>query len=868
MIRNLDELLSNIHGLEPNACLVLGSGFVREEWKTLCFKRGYSLIGTSIQNVRQIASQLVPESNKRVLEAQARVELLRQAFKSEELRSALPLLSRNRSRPSYFEKLDQILQQGRMNFAHSEEAEVIASQLVDKTGNLQKREEFFLLNRYWQRLLEVRELWDEARLYETAVEKLSSGQEKLFPFYYRIEHMREKPRVEWFWSELAKHTQIESVPSQKIIKELYPLLHPGEGLCFTRKRAHSIEDAANFLIDDMVEDLEHRIVVIQDTPLVRRTLKRVAAQRGVSLLDPRDPTLVTQSEALKLAMLDLELCAKGFSRSSALEWLRNFQQQSGEVRKKIIDGAIIQGLESYQRVPSVYFSFQKVSERYPSRLTIEKLEEAMIESIRVHDLPVWTSQVLERLFQEWRTSLEQIDLQRMKKPLRFWFEQLQNRLKQASPVLDPTKNRKGLRLYRVDQCPSLLLHAENAKVHFFGIENSFFESKETQGEWFSVRDQEILSIEFGWQSSSEKSDQNRSSFDLWNLNEGTVFWEFEYDEKGSETEGYDFILGDTEKFPIQLVGAHPRLLSSWTGATFKSAEVEGLNIPVKDPSMKEAWPFSFLNSYGNCPFTAYAQNLLRLQDERDVEVELAADRFGTLLHVALDEIVKTPELSIEQAFETAWDKTPATAWERNDRWYQATRTHVLAILKEFVADEAEYRARSKTSLFGTEKEIEIEISGMPLRGRIDRIDQHDDGLVVMDYKTGSGSIDGQKTIEIGKNLQLGLYALAVRKLFEQEVITAQYVRLDESKINRNAGFLFGAWNKGKKADVVEKPISTARSNIKSLFLAEPSDVWAQVQAKVDQLANSIRAGDFSARPADPQDCAQCRYRNVCGEARR
>jgi len=223
MSRVLDEILNDIKGLDPQASLVLGAGFVREEWKTLCFKRAYSVVSSAILGTQQIASVLVPESNTRFMERSARIELLRQAFQKEELRQALPLLSHHRARPSYFEKLDQTLQQGRMNFAHATEAEVISSQLIEKTGNQQKREEFFLLNRFWERLLEVRELWDEARLYEDAVQRLMHGTPKLQARYYRVEHSRAKPRVEWFWSELAKKTDVQSISSEEILKTL-PIL--------------------------------------------------------------------------------------------------------------------------------------------------------------------------------------------------------------------------------------------------------------------------------------------------------------------------------------------------------------------------------------------------------------------------------------------------------------------------------------------------------------------------------------------------------------------------------------------------------------------------------------------------------------------
>ena len=865
----LDEILNDIKGLDPQASLVLGAGFVREEWKSLCFKRGYSIVSSAILGTRQIASTLVPESTTRFMERQARIELLRQAFQKEELRQALPLLSHHRARPSFFEKLDQTLQKGRMNFAHATEAEVISNQLIEKTGNQQKREEFFLLNRYWERLLEVRELWDEARLYEDAVQVLMHGTPKLQACYYRMEHSREKQRVEWFWSELSKKTVVRPVSSEEFLKTLSTGMDSGQSLF--RKRAHSLEDAALFLLDELSLDITNQIVVIQDLPVVRRTLKRVAEQRGISLLDSRDPTLVTQSEAIKQSLLDLELCAKGFSRAAALEWLRYFHPKVREFRKKIIESAVVQGITSYRHLPELYALFQKIHERYSSRLTLEQLKNNILLSIQSHELPAWTHQVMERLFTEWESSLKQIDLNRSKKPLRYWFEQLRDKLRQINPVVDPIKNRNGLRLYRVDQCPSLLLQAET-KVHFFGIENTYFEPNETQDEWFSVRDQEVLASEFGWISSLEKSTQNRSSFELWNRFSGTIFWEYEYDENGNETEGFDFTLGDPEKYPLELLSAHPRLLSSWKGIAHVPRELETLKLPdkkaEKNADGKEgAWPFSFVDAYGNCPFVAYSQHLLRLQDERDVEVELAADRFGTLLHAALEEVLKDPA-SVEDAFEIAWKKTPPTAWEKNDRWYQATRSHVVEILKLFIADEAAYRERSKVDLLYSEKEVEITLGQLSLRGRIDRIDDHEDGLVVMDYKTGSKRIDGHKILEEGKGLQLGLYSLAVREIFKKEVVSAQYVYLDSQKINRNYGFLFSRWNKGKKADEVDMPISTVKSNSHSLFPEEPSEIWPLLQKKVESISEQILAGKFHAIPADIKDCAQCRFEGVCGESRR
>ncbi|MBS2037478.1 PD-(D/E)XK nuclease family protein [bacterium] len=65
-------------------------------------------------------------------------------------------------------------------------------------------------------------------------------------------------------------------------------------------------------------------------------------------------------------------------------------------------------------------------------------------------------------------------------------------------------------------------------------------------------------------------------------------------------------------------------------------------------------------------------------------------------------------------------------------------------------------------------QLELGTSTLPLRGRIDRIDQLDDGYAVVDYKTGRELYTGKRnaTYDRGRLLQHAIYSLVVEKMLQ------------------------------------------------------------------------------------------------------
>ena len=868
-------ILEKITGLNQKGTLCLGLGFVREEWKALCFEKGFSLSQTAISNSKQIAQAFVPESDGRILEGIARVELLREAFKNPDLRNGLPTLTQQRLRPRFYENLDYSLQQGRLLFAHAEESLVFEERLKEKLGIDPKREEFFLLNRFWERLLEVRDLWDEARLYQDAILKLEAGAIDSIPMLgqeiFKLEHFPDLPRAQHFWNELSRRLVVSRIHSAKLVEVAT------QPVQVNRKRAHSVEDAALFLVEDILnritheEDLKDEVVVIPDQPSIRRTLKRVAEGKGLLLQDPRDPTQISQSEELKLAILELEMVAKRFPAPLVLTWIgtqKHFRSQEGNWRKTIIEEALTMGIDAYSMIPKLHESLKDVESRYPSRMKLTELHEKMLASVKHLELPIWVAQVLDRLFQPWEQSLEQVGVMGRRWPIRYWYEQVNDQLKRTTPIVSPLKFQTGLQLYRVDQAVSLNLflgESRSHRVHFFGVDSSAFETRDPGNEWLSVRDQETLSFEFGLPSFRANEAQAIQSFESWARSSTlpVFFWDFEYDESGSESENADLILADSTRFQVvadEELGMHPSL----SGSFFKRLAVPPSEVQIGLP--RKEWPVSFVDAYGNCAFTAYASHLLKLYDERETDFELKGDSFGNLVHQALENLIQH-KMPVADAFEAAWKKTDQKAWLKSERLYRSIRYKAIRILETLQASEVEYQSLSQAEPAYFEKEISWEKEGLTLKGRIDRIDQHGDGLILIDYKTGTKLSSGADTLEKGTGMQLPVYAMAVQESFNQPVIAAQYLQLSPTKVNRNLGILFSQWNRSKKSDPVTHPITTARSNNKSVFTEDPEALWKKLDHNIVELISLAKKGEFSPRPADPKECTHCRYQLVCGRLR-
>jgi RecB family exonuclease len=161
-----------------------------------------------------------------------------------------------------------------------------------------------------------------------------------------------------------------------------------------------------------------------------------------------------------------------------------------------------------------------------------------------------------------------------------------------------------------------------------------------------------------------------------------------------------------------------------------------------------------LADFSDCPRRYRHANVDRPSPPRGPR--FAHHTVGTALHQVLTQWYDLPverrtPASARQLLYAAWTPAGFRDDEQSDRW----RARAAGWLTDFVADldpEVEPRARERTVSTTTER--------MTLSGRVDRIDERGEELVVVDYKTGRNPSTDD---EARGSQALALYVLAVRR---------------------------------------------------------------------------------------------------------
>ena len=193
-----------------------------------------------------------------------------------------------------------------------------------------------------------------------------------------------------------------------------------------------------------------------------------------------------------------------------------------------------------------------------------------------------------------------------------------------------------------------------------------------------------------------------------------------------------------------------------TERLFAEVEQEGALVPrswggplvprrLPPPSRLRVTAFK---DYLTCPFRFYLRHVLEMGEVDDRKREMDVMDFGILCHKALEDFGRREDLrdSEDPGRIAAFLQARAERWvvRRYGRTLTAPLRVQLDAARQRLAWAAEVQAAERRAGWRI-LEVEhlpggdagVEIAGMPVRGRVDRVDVHRDGRIrVLDYKTG------------------------------------------------------------------------------------------------------------------------------------
>jgi ATP-dependent helicase/DNAse subunit B len=196
------------------------------------------------------------------------------------------------------------------------------------------------------------------------------------------------------------------------------------------------------------------------------------------------------------------------------------------------------------------------------------------------------------------------------------------------------------------------------------------------------------------------------------------------------------------------------------------------------------------------------------------------------------------------------------------RYLELEEVRLVRLVTEWLDFESE---RVDFTVAETESERTVDVAGLTLNLRLDRIDRLiDDSLLVIDYKTGDVS---QKAWDLPRpdDVQLPIY-----KIFGLEKNGESQSGDRDRQIAATGGLVFAKVRVGKPCfagravdakETILKSLSNSSSLVRAKLTARDEAEW---KAKIERLARDFIEGRADVDPRDyPKTCERCGLQSVC-----
>ena len=264
------------------------------------------------------------------------------------------------------------------------------------------------------------------------------------------------------------------------------------------------------------------------------------------------------------------------------------------------------------------------------------------------------------------------------------------------------------------------------------------------------------------------------------------------------------------------------------------------------------WSASRLESYRTCSFQFFGQYALRLRElDQEMDAADAATR-GTVIHDILQDALGTliergqplkPDTLDEAVARLRangpgiWNAAPETyGFGRAALWRLEARNafQEMEVLLEREAEASEGSGVAR--IIGAEEQIKAALPLDPplqVYAQLDRLDEGDGLVVIVDYKSGRAIPKAQ--VVDGRRVQLQLYAYLARERAGAERVIARYAWLNP---NHSRWELDSSESDGEKA--LEDVVEITRD-----------------------VRDAVTSGDFRVNPQVSPCPSYCAFKHVC-----
>lgn len=283
-----------------------------------------------------------------------------------------------------------------------------------------------------------------------------------------------------------------------------------------------------------------------------------------------------------------------------------------------------------------------------------------------------------------------------------------------------------------------------------------------------------------------------------------------------------------------------------------------------------------ITRYIECPFIFFSEKILKLQDLPDWDLDIDVMNKGSLFHKLL-ELIITENIIESSDMLLLFSKLNIYRKEDlkiDDKSWIIVKAQLESIAENFINLEKKQKiaspklkvdfvehslkafwSRDKKSFLKNNTEQKQE-QGLFVKGKVDRIDSDERGIVIRDYKSSVNSRSGILNWKTKKDLSLFLYyKLWKASGSEKDFLAAFY--FDIKNLTSK-----GVWiDENKKSDFLKFPPRSIISKEKTM------EAFSDLDKTLEELMENLFSGKFLPNPKEKNSknktCNRCQWSGLC-----